>query len=163
MRRYGIPSLGAIPEKVQNAAANLIPPRDSAQPILPISFFSGSKFPLALPPAVARGIVGVEGANSLFGKWLIGQIGGIVPSNTSTATPAVEAKPTTNETSPQAGVGSSSQTVGPQADNGQGTRQEPRIRGWAFLDFYSEPSGIDVVPLLIECNFLGRTPGEEGW
>ena len=103
--------------------------------------------------------MGVEGTNSLLGKWLIGQIGGIVPSNTSTATPAAEAKPTT----PRAGVDSSSQIVGPQADNGQGARQEPRIRGWAFLDFYSEPSGIDVVPLLIECNFLGRTPGEEGW
>lgn len=49
------------------------------------------------------------------------------------------------------------------AGDGQDTRQEPRIRGWAMLDFYSEPSGIDVVPLLVECNFLGRTPGEEGW
>jgi 1-phosphatidylinositol phosphodiesterase len=108
-----------------------------------------------MPPAVANGVVGVEGANSLFGKWLIDQIGGIFLPTTASA---VEKKP--KETYPQEGLGSSSQTT----DNGQGTKQEPRIRGWAFLDFYdSKPSGVDVVPLLIECNFLGRTPGEEGW
>ena len=50
-----------------------------------------------------------------------------------------------------------------QAGGGQEAGQEPRIRGWAMVDFYSEPSGVNVVPLLVECNFLGRTPGEEGW
>ena len=40
-------------------------------------------------------------------------------------------------------------------------REDARIRGWAFLDFYAEPD--DVVPLLVECNFRGRKPGEEGW
>ena len=39
--------------------------------------------------------------------------------------------------------------------------EDARIRGWAFLDFYAEPD--DVVPLLVECNFRGRKPGEEGW
>jgi 1-phosphatidylinositol phosphodiesterase len=133
LRRYAIPSVAVIPEKVQEAAANLIPPKDSAQPVLPISFFSGSSFPLALPPTVAKGIAGVEGANSLLGRWLLGQIG-IGPMSTSV-------------------VGSSSAQA----------QAEPRIRGWAFLDYYTEPSGIEVVPLLVECNFLGRIPGEEGW
>ncbi|RPD59203.1 PLC-like phosphodiesterase [Lentinus tigrinus ALCF2SS1-7] len=36
-----------------------------------------------------------------------------------------------------------------------------RIRGWAFMDYNSEPG--DVVPLLVECNFRGRKSGEEGW
>ena len=41
-------------------------------------------------------------------------------------------------------------------------RQEPRIRGWALMDFYEDPERA-LVPLLIECNFRGRVPGEEGW
>jgi 1-phosphatidylinositol phosphodiesterase len=119
---------------------------------------------LALPSNVAKGIVGVEGVNSVFGKTLLGQIGGIVPLNT-TAAPGAKKEPILNEknSAQRKGVGSSSKTVGPQTDNGQGTSQEPRIRGWAFLDYYAEPSGIEVVPLLVECNFLGRKTGEEGW
>lgn len=41
--------------------------------------------------------------------------------------------------------------------------EEPRIRGWTFLDYYSEPEGGSLVPLLVECNFRGRREGEEGW
>ena len=41
---------------------------------------------------------------------------------------------------------------------------DARVRGWALLDFYTEPEGADaVVPLLVECNFSGRRRGEEGW
>ena len=39
----------------------------------------------------------------------------------------------------------------------------PKIRGWTLMDYYSEPSESQVVPLLVECNFLGRRNGEEGW
>ncbi|KAH9915793.1 PLC-like phosphodiesterase [Epithele typhae] len=37
-----------------------------------------------------------------------------------------------------------------------------RVRGWAFLDFYSDPDD-SLVPLLVQCNFKGRKQGEEGW
>lgn len=47
---------------------------------------------------------------------------------------------------------------------GDGTPEskEPRIRGWALMDFYEDPEKA-LVPLLIECNFRGRVKGEEGW
>ncbi|KAI0345213.1 PLC-like phosphodiesterase [Trametopsis cervina] len=38
----------------------------------------------------------------------------------------------------------------------------PRLRGWAMLDFYEDPEPA-LVPLLVEFNFCGRVPGEEGW
>ena len=41
--------------------------------------------------------------------------------------------------------------------------EEPRIRGWTFLDYYLEPEGGNLVPLLVECNYRGRKEGEEGW
>ena len=41
--------------------------------------------------------------------------------------------------------------------------EEPRVRGWTFLDFYSEPEIGNLLPLLVECNFRGRKEGEEGW
>ncbi|KAF7323211.1 PLCXc domain-containing protein [Mycena chlorophos] len=37
-----------------------------------------------------------------------------------------------------------------------------RIRGWAFLDYYEEPTNA-LVPLFVEFNFRGRKTGEEGW
>ncbi|KIP02632.1 hypothetical protein PHLGIDRAFT_32127 [Phlebiopsis gigantea 11061_1 CR5-6] len=45
---------------------------------------------------------------------------------------------------------------------GTGESKEPRIRGWALMDFYDDPEKA-LVPLLIECNFRGRVRGEEGW
>ena len=46
---------------------------------------------------------------------------------------------------------------------GEGEGADVRVRGWAFLDYYAEPEEADVVPLLVECNFMGRKSGEEGW
>lgn len=40
--------------------------------------------------------------------------------------------------------------------------KQPRLRGWALLDFYDDPEP-SIVPLLVECNFWGRVSGEEGW
>ncbi|OBZ75824.1 hypothetical protein A0H81_04797 [Grifola frondosa] len=40
---------------------------------------------------------------------------------------------------------------------------ELRIRGWALMDFYTDPTDNALVPLLVECNFRGRNTGEEGW
>ena len=98
----------------------------------------------------------MEGANSRLGKWLLQQIGGIVPASVAGA-PAPK-NSVWGVFTPKRPV-----DVQAQAGGGQEAAQEPRIRGWAMLDFYSEPSGINVVPLLVECNFLGRTAGEEGW
>lgn len=30
------------------------------------------------------------------------------------------------------------------------------IRGWVMLDFFAEPTGGPIVPLLVEFNFIGR-------
>jgi 1-phosphatidylinositol phosphodiesterase len=144
-----------MPEKFAHGTANLLPPRNSLEPILPITYFSGSSFPLALPPTVAKGGVGVRGMNSLLGKWLLDQVGSIVPRNVPSAV--------ANEPADGGQVPPSSQIVHADADNGQGAEQEPRIRGWAMLDYYDKPADARVVPLLVECNFLGRVPGEEGW
>lgn len=31
------------------------------------------------------------------------------------------------------------------------------LRAWTYLDFYDKPVGSGIVPLLIECNFRGRS------
>lgn len=146
--RYGIPSFFSIPEKVQLGTENLIPPSDSTKPVLPITYFSAASFPLAFPPTIAKGFgwpkwgLGVEGVNSKLGAWLLDQLGG----DASAAYP----NDTNNEMPLEKRLQEKSQA-------------EPRIRGWTFLDYYSEPEGGDLVPLLIECNFRGRKQGEEGW
>jgi 1-phosphatidylinositol phosphodiesterase len=40
--------------------------------------------------------------------------------------------------------------------------EEPRIRGWALMDFFEDPVGQSIVPLLVECNFRGKKC-EEGY
>ena len=122
---YSIPSFLSIPEKVDLATHILLPPSsDLPTPILNISFFSASSFPLSLPPTIARGFgwpslgFGVEGVNSRVGTWLLSVLG---------------------------------------------DKDQPRVRGWAFMDFYRDPEDNAVVPLLVECNFRGRVGGQEGW
>ncbi len=39
---------------------------------------------------------------------------------------------------------------------------EVRLRGWALMDFYSDPEHA-LADLLVECNYRGRRAGEEGW
>jgi 1-phosphatidylinositol phosphodiesterase len=39
---------------------------------------------------------------------------------------------------------------------------DPRLRGWAMIDFYSDPDQM-LLALLVECNYHGRKAGEEGW
>lgn len=141
--RYNIPSFLHIPEKTQLATENLLlPPEYPASPVLNISFFSAASFPLAFPPTVAKGFgwpnigLGVEGVNGRLGTWLLDQL-----SSDGTNT-----------------VG---QDVAKTDRPEKATSANVRIRGWAMLDFYSEPES--VVPLLVECNFRGRISGEEGW
>ncbi|TCD66693.1 hypothetical protein EIP91_001047 [Steccherinum ochraceum] len=44
-----------------------------------------------------------------------------------------------------------------------GEQEQPRVRGWVFMDFFRDPEDNAVVPLLVECNFRGRVGGQEGW
>ena len=143
--RYAIPSFLDIPEKTERATQNLIIPPTTAQPTLAITYFSAALFPFALPPIIAKGFgwpawgLGVEGVNSKLGSWLLDKLGG-PPAEQGEALRADKR---------------SSQTVS--------SEEEPRIRGWTFLDYYSESQIGNIVPLLIECNFRGRKEGEEGW
>lgn len=115
-------------------------------PSLGITFFSAASFPLAVPPTMAQGFgwpkwgLGVEGVNSRIGKWLLD----ILSGSTHSAFDERERDLEKNE-----------------IDSGANYR-EPRIRGWVFMDFYEEPDDA-IVPLLVECNFRGRLPGQEGW
>ncbi|KAI0818883.1 PLC-like phosphodiesterase [Irpex lacteus] len=133
---YRIPSFLYIPEKTELALSNMKPrPAEPHTPTLAISFFSGSSFPFASPPTVARGFgwpqagVGVEGVNGRLARRLIDLLSG------------------------------------DDNDAGCETQSDgtvPRLRGWALLDFYDDPDPA-LVPLLVEFNFLGRVKGEEGW
>jgi 1-phosphatidylinositol phosphodiesterase len=38
-------------------------------------------------------------------------------------------------------------------------KEDWMLRAWTLMDFYSQPTGSDVVPLLVECNFKGRKSG----
>ncbi|KAF8162837.1 PLC-like phosphodiesterase [Crassisporium funariophilum] len=150
---YGIPSFFSIPEKVQLGTANLLPPTTLDRPLLPITYFSAASFPLAFPPVIARGFgwpkwgLGVEGVNSKLGAWLLDKLGAAAATEVNVSG-AQSGKDVEKE------AGKEAMKV---------VAEEPRIRGWTFLDYYAEPEGGDLVPLLVECNFRGRRTGEEGW
>jgi 1-phosphatidylinositol phosphodiesterase len=114
-----------------------MPPSVTGQPTLGITYFSAAFFPLALPPVIAKG----------FGwpAWGLGVEG----VNSKLGTWLLD------------------KLAGPDADEALGAEktvsEEPRIRGWTFLDYYSEPDFGKILPLLVECNFRGRKEGEEGW
>ena len=105
-------------------------------PVLSISFLSAASFPLALPPIVATG----------FG-WPTVKLGieGVNSRFTAWLLDLLG-----EDKGEPASVDEKSCVEG------------PRIRGWTFLDFYSEPDP-GLVPLLVECNYRGRRSGEEGW
>ncbi|KAF9484915.1 PLC-like phosphodiesterase [Pholiota conissans] len=139
---YSIPSFFSIPEKVYLGTKNLIPPTNTQQPLLPITYFSAASFPLAFPPTIAKGFgwpkwgIGIEGVNSRLGKWLLDQLGGTSDANGK-------------------GMKEDKEKVS--------AAEEPRIRGWTFLDYYAEPEDGGIIPLLVECNYRGRKKGVEGW
>lgn len=137
-----------IPEKVTFACENLT--QNEAQPTLAISFFSASNFPFALPSTCACGFgwpewgIGVEGINSRFVRWLLDQL-------SSSAR-------TISDTEREDGG-----NVDEKGNVEKAVIPEPKIRGWALLDFYTEPYESGLIPLLVECNYRGRQSGEEGW
>jgi len=104
--------------------------------MLSITFFSAASFPLALPPTVATG----------FGWPDIGL--GIEGVNKRLAKWLLNLL--------TEGTGDLA------ADGEKSGLDDPRIRGWVFMDFYSDPDP-GVIPLLVECNYRGRRSGEEGW
>ena len=128
---------------MERGTENLIIPT-TGQPTLGITYFSAARFPLTPPPLIAKGFgwpawgLGVEGVNTKLGVWLLDKLAG---------------GPQGEALGFEEGL---SQTVLQE-------EEEPRIRGWTFLDYYSEPGAGDIVPLLVECNFRGRKEGEEGW
>ncbi|EIW85462.1 PLC-like phosphodiesterase [Coniophora puteana RWD-64-598 SS2] len=149
---YNIISLYSIPEKVKGCTDLLYPPLDTPSPALNIVFFSASSFPLALPPSVARGLgwprwhLGFEGVNHRVSDWLLGLLGG-------------------EDEDEDQGEGEDS-LADADLDNEKTekfTESQPRIRGWAMLDFFNEPVNPGLIQMFIECNFRGRTSGEEGW
>ena len=159
--RYAIPSFLSIPEKAERASQNLIIPRTTVHPILGITYFSAALFPLALPPMIAKGFgwpawgLGVEGVNSKLGTWLLDKLdsgGGVVPADDEQG----EEEETTFLDDEKQRLLSS-----PLLPSVEG--EEPRLRGWTLLDFYSESEIGNIVALLVECNYRGRKEGEEGW
>ncbi|CAL1703413.1 unnamed protein product [Somion occarium] len=131
---YNIPSFLAIPEKTTLATQILLPsPNNPPVPTLAITFFSAASFPLAFPPTIARG----------FGWPSIGFGVGV---NARLAKWLIDKL-----------AGGENDSEKPYMNPG------PRIRGWAFMDFYTDPQDNSVIPLLIECNYRGRIRGEEGW
>ena len=150
--RYAIPSFLSIPEKAERASQNLIIPRTTVQPILGITYFSAALFPLALPPMIAKGFgwpawgLGVEGVNSKLGTWLLNKLDARVAAEQGE-------EETTLDDEKQ-------HLLSPSVEEGE---EEPRLRGWTLLDFYSESEIGNIVALLVECNYRGRKEGEEGW
>ncbi|KAF8638863.1 hypothetical protein AX17_001919 [Amanita inopinata Kibby_2008] len=129
---YNISSFLFIPEKVGLATRNLLLDAnpESSVPILPVSYFSAASFPLAFPTMIARG----------FGwpRWGVGVEG--VNSRLGKWLLEQLAK----------GI------------NDEDCELKPSfarciIRGWAFLDFYAQPKNGSLIPLLVECNFVGST------
>ena len=104
-------------------------------PTLSIAFFSAVSFPLAFPPTVARG----------FGWPSVGL--GVEGVNARVGTWLLKLL----------------SSDGTQSASEKTSITEPRIRGWAFFDFFQDPEDNSVVPLLVECNYQGRVMGDEGW
>jgi 1-phosphatidylinositol phosphodiesterase len=130
---YHIPSFLSIPEKVVLSTEVLQPsPAYADRQVLPITFFSASSFPLAAPPTISQG----------FGwpSWGMGVEG----VNSRVAKWALE------------------QLAGSSSGDEKAKVTEPTIRGWTFMDYFTEPDNA-LVPLLVEFNFRGREPAQEGW
>ncbi|KIM87478.1 hypothetical protein PILCRDRAFT_63700 [Piloderma croceum F 1598] len=161
---YAIPSFLNIPEKVAHAASILLPLHPPTSPAAPsqnqntlsITFFSASSIPLALPPMIARGFgwpkwgLGVSGVNERVGRWLLSTFAGDAPNPDARS---ISRFFNLNTANPK-----KAQTI-----RKKGAIDEPRIRGWVYMDFYEDPVESGVIPLLVECNFRGRKLGEEGW
>lgn len=108
---------------------------------------SAASIPFALPPVISRGFgwpkwgLGFEGVNDRVGKWLLDQLGS---NNANRRRDSPDDEYTLRR-------------------GGDAWMAGPRIRGWVLMDYYGDPIEAGVVPLFVECNFRGRSGGEEGW
>lgn len=177
---YAVPSFLSIPEKVARATEVLLPPT-CPQPTLSITYFSAASFPFALPPTIACGFgwpalgLGVEGVNIRVGRWLLDILTGTEEKRTQSVK-AVHRRPRwlrkhhegLEPIPSDANLSLNVGEKGMQEFKEDMTRlpvdaEEPRLRGWALMDYFVEPEGGNLVPLLVECNYRGRKVGEEGW
>jgi 1-phosphatidylinositol phosphodiesterase len=174
-----VPSFLSIPEKVARATGVLLPPT-CPQPTLSITYFSAASFPFALPPTIARGFgwpalgLGVEGVNIRVARWLLDVLTGTEEKRIQN----VKAKrrrprwlrehheglePIPSEVNLSVDVGEKGMQEFEQDVTRSLDAEETRLRGWALMDYFTEPEGGNLVPLLVECNYRGRKVGEEGW
>ena len=150
---YSITTFLSIPEKVKLSTEILLPPPSPLdEHSLAITYFSASSIPLALPPVVAKGFgwpewcLGVVGVNERVGTWLTDRLMG-----------------KQGVTSIQRRLSEETSSNDNESGHDGGGRESARLRGWAFIDFYEDPTESSLVPLLVEGNFKGRKWGEEGW
>lgn len=173
---YDIPSFLSIPEKFAVSVQMLLPrPAPEGKSDLAITFLSAARVPVALPSTVACGFgwrflnLGVEGVNSRTGRWLLQQLSGSADGiNTiGAAHPFRRIKDTSQLTlvgSRQTiGEKNSDERVKPTSGRTQIAQTDVRLRGWVMMDFIMNPDDTGIIPLLVECNWRGRVPGEEGW
>lgn len=184
---YDVPSFLAIPEKTSLSTAILLPlPRQDELPVPPlkISYFSAAAFPLSLPTMIARGVgwpswgLGVEGVNVRVGRWLLSLLAGdgkmsapskLKAQRRGTADVAIKRLRRLGRVQrvhrSDDGLESLKEPVDGDDDHEDrpANTEDPRIRGWVLMDYYSDPRDGGVVPLLVECNFRARVSGEEGW
>lgn len=163
--RYSIGTFLSIPEKVYLATRILLPPSDDTHP-LNITYLSAATFPLALPPTVAKGWgiggwFGFEGVNSRFGQWVLGLLTSENDERRYSPPIVAQTKSFASGNGDTASISASLFADTAETVHGW-TSEEPRLRGWTFLDFFQEPQS-GLVPLLVECNWRGRKSGQEGW
>lgn len=139
---------------------------DRPSEALSISFFSAASIPLALPPIVARGLgwpqwgFGFKGVNERAGQWLLRLFEDNFQTHVSSDRRSLSRFFKSSKKATPKDEAASAGSVTPVNKK---AKDEPRIRGWAFMDYYEEPTESGVIPLLVECNFRGRRNGEEGW
>ncbi|KAH7340197.1 PLC-like phosphodiesterase [Rhizoctonia solani] len=150
---YRIPGLLALPEKASLCMQNMVPPI-SDPPVLGITFLSAAGGALSLPPFCALGVgwpswgMGVEGINARVGRWLINRL---TSARVGDFNSERERWSVSSESAEL--LGEESRTFDTLDDD-----SEPRlaVRGWVFMDYFSEPDGA-LVPLLVENNFIRRS------
>jgi 1-phosphatidylinositol phosphodiesterase len=172
---YRVPSFLSIPEKVQRATGVLLPPAEALPaPSLNVSFFSASSFPFAAPPTIARGFgwpsagLGVEGVNARVVRWALDMLADGAQGQRAERERQGRSLGAAADVDGCLEVSEETALIGEANWEKRSPRlgatenEEPRVRGWALIDFYRDPEDA-LVPLLIELNFRGRKSGEEGW
>ncbi|KAJ1310467.1 hypothetical protein OPQ81_007200 [Rhizoctonia solani] len=150
---YRVPNLLALPEKASLCKQNMVPPV-SNPPILGITFLSAAGGALSLPPFCALGVgwpewgMGVEGMNSRVGRWLINRLTSAEVRNADSERERWSLSSESEEL-----LGKGSKILETLDDDSEPSLP---IRGWIFMDYFSEPDGA-LVPLLVENNFMRRS------